>query len=240
MSEILLFSAGLDSFPAWHYLGKPPTLYFDSGHYGRQQEIDTVRALAAAHGMDLEISNELDLSRRATPQGDLIRFRNVLFAMLAALRADVIWCVGVKGDHTADKSPEAFARMSEMLTAFAGRPIRVDSPFWDMTKSEIVAWYLQAGLPVDELLQTFSCATPGTAFTHCGRCPSCLRRWIALTNNDITGHFASPPWAWDRIGTYYLPAMASGGYPLHRVEEFRRAMATVGALPEPPEEPPLH
>jgi len=45
--------------------------------------------------------------------------------MLAALRADVIWCVGVKGDHTADKSPEAFARMSAMLAAFAGRPVRV-------------------------------------------------------------------------------------------------------------------
>jgi 7-cyano-7-deazaguanine synthase len=27
--------------------------------------------------------------------------------MLAALRADVIWCAGVKGDHTADKSPVA-------------------------------------------------------------------------------------------------------------------------------------
>ncbi|MEU3455286.1 7-cyano-7-deazaguanine synthase [Micromonospora sp. NPDC006766] len=234
MSEILLFSAGLDSYPAWHYLGKPPTLYFDSGHYGRQQEIDTVRALAAVHGMDLEISNELDLSRRATPQGDLIPFRNVLFAMLAAFRADVVWCVGVKGDHTADKSPEAFARMSEMLTVFAGRPIRVDSPFWNMTKSEIVAWYLKAGLPVNDLLQTFSCATPEDAFAHCGRCPSCLRRWIALTNNDITGHFASPPWTWDRIRTHYLPAMASGGYPPHRVEEFGRAMATVGALPEPP------
>ncbi|GIJ29988.1 hypothetical protein Vqi01_51500 [Micromonospora qiuiae] len=230
MSEILLFSAGLDSFPAWHYLGKPPILYFDSGHYGGQQEIDTVRVLAAAHGMDLEISSELDLSRRATPQGDLIPFRNVLFAMLAAFRADVIWCIGVKGDHTADKSPEAFARMSEMLTAFAGRSIRVDSPFWDMTKSEIVAWYLKAGLPVDDLLQTFSCATPGAAFTHCGRCPSCLRRWIALANNDIdtSGHFASPPWNWDRIRTYYLPTMARGVYPAHRVEEFHRAMATVG------------
>src|SRR5687767_4386411 len=68
--EVLLFSAGLDSFPAWHFLGKPPALYFDSGHYGRQQEIDTVRALAAAHGMDLEISAELDLSARATKQGD--------------------------------------------------------------------------------------------------------------------------------------------------------------------------
>ncbi|GAB3066278.1 7-cyano-7-deazaguanine synthase [Micromonospora schwarzwaldensis] len=234
MRKILLFSAGLDSFPAWHYLGKPPALYFDSGHYGRQQEIDTVRALAATHGMDLEVSSELDLSSRATPQGDLIPFRNVLFAMLASFRAEVIWCVGVKGDHTADKSPEAFARMSEMLSAFADRPIRVDSPFWDMTKTDVVAWYLSSGLPVNDLLQTFSCATPGAALVHCGQCPSCLRRWIALTNNGVNGRFASSPWTWERIRTHYLPAMASGQYPPHRAQEFHRAMATVGLLPELP------
>ena len=227
--EVLLFSAGLDSFPAWHFLGKPPALYFDSGHYGRQQEIDTVQALAAANDMDLAISDELDLSAWATPQGDLIPFRNVLFALLAGLRADVIWCVGVKGDRTADKSPEAFARMSELLTEFAGRPVRVDSPFWDKTKTEIVAWYLTAGLPVDALLQTFSCATPGDRFEHCGQCPSCLRRWIALVNNGITWQFAHDPWMWDRVASYYVPAMAEGRYPPHRVEEFERAMATVTA-----------
>lgn len=227
MRETLLFSAGLDSFPAWYFLGKPPALYFDSGHYGRQQEINTVRALATAHDMDLEISAELDLSARATPQGDLIPFRNVLFAMLAAFRADIIWCIGVKGDHTADKSPQAFARMSDMLTKFANRPIRVDSPFWDKTKTEIVAWYLAAGLPVDALLHTFSCATPGDSLVHCGQCPSCLRRWIALVNNGITGTFAHDPWTWERVGSYYLPAMAEGRYPPHRVEEFQRAMSTV-------------
>ncbi|MEU8656112.1 7-cyano-7-deazaguanine synthase [Actinoplanes philippinensis] len=227
--QILLFSAGLDSFPAWHRLGKPPALYFDSGHYGRQQEIDTVRTLAFTHGMQLEISSELDLSARATRKGDLIPFRNVLFAMLASYRAEVIWCIGVKGDHTDDKSPEAFARMSTMLSEFAGHPIRVDSPFWDMTKTDVVAWYLAQGLPVQALLQTFSCATPGDRFEHCGRCPSCLRRWIALINNGLTGSFARDPWTWDRVSDYYVPAMADGRYPPERAAEFHRAMALVGA-----------
>ena len=116
MPEILLFSAGLDSFPAWHFLGRPPALYFDIRHHFREQELAAVKDLAGRCQMDLTISDELDLSAWDTPQGDLIPFRNVLLAMLAALRADVIWCAGVKGDHTADKSPEAFAAMSEMLT----------------------------------------------------------------------------------------------------------------------------
>ena len=147
MRQILLFSAGLDSFPAWHYLGRPPALYFDIRHHFREQELAAVSDLAGRCQMDLTISTELDLSAWDTPQGDLIPFRNVLLAMLAALRADVIWCAGVKGDHTDDKSPEAFAAMSEMLTRFAGRPVRVDSPFWEMTKTNIVAWYLREGLP---------------------------------------------------------------------------------------------
>ena len=228
MRPILLFSAGLDSFPAWHYLGRPPALYFDIRHHFREQELAAVSDLAGRCQMDLTISTELDLSAWDTPQGDLIPFRNVLLAMLAALRADVIWCAGVKGDHTDDKSPEAFAAMSEMLTRFAGRPVRVDSPFWEMTKTDIVAWYLREGLPAQDLLATFSCLTPGSRTEHCGRCPSCLRRWIALANNGLTGHFAADPWRWERVSSYYVQAMRDGTYPPHRAEEFFQALATAG------------
>ena len=228
MRQILLFSAGLDSFPAWHYLGRPPALYFDIRHHFQEQELAAVNDLAGRCQMDLTISTELDLSAWDTPQGDLIPFRNVLLAMLAALRADVIWCAGVKGDHADDKSPEAFAAMSEMLTRFAARPVRVDSPFWEMTKTDVVAWYLREGLPAQDLLATFSCLTPGSRTEHCGRCPSCLRRWIALANNGVTGHFAADPWRWERVTSYYVPAMRDGTYPQHRAEEFFAAMATVG------------
>lgn len=228
MREILLFSAGLDSLPAWHYLGRPPALYFDIRHHFRKQELTAVKNLADRCQMDLTISSELDLSAWDTPQGDLIPFRNVLLAMLAGLRADVIWCAGVKGDHTADKSPEAFGVMTDMLTTFADRPVRVDSPFWAMTKTSVVAWYLRQKLSADDLLATFSCLAPGSRMEHCGRCPSCLRRWIALANNGMTGHFAADPWRWERVTSYYVPAMRDGTYPPHRAEEFFQAMATVG------------
>ena len=62
MRQILLFSAGLDSFPAWHYLGRPPALYFDIRHHFREQELAAVNDLAGRCQMDLTISTELDLS----------------------------------------------------------------------------------------------------------------------------------------------------------------------------------
>jgi hypothetical protein len=63
---------------------------------------------------------------------------------------------------------------------------------------------------------------------HCGRCSSCLRRWIALANNQITGEFAANPWEWERVQSYYLGAMRDGTYPEHRAEEFFAALETVG------------
>lgn len=227
--EILLFSAGLDSFPAWHYLDRPPVLYADIGHRYRQAELCAISLLERRCGMKVTVSDELDLSAWQTDDV-IIPMRNVYLAMLASRHADTIWCVGVKGDDTLDKSPAAFAAMSEMLSRFTGRQIRVDSPFWDMTKTDIVAWYLQQQLPVDDLLLTFSCTEHPTR--HCGACPSCLRRWIALANNGITDRFTNDPWTWSRVSDYYLDAMRTGRYPDHRAQEFFAALATVGITPE--------
>ncbi|GAA3742384.1 hypothetical protein GCM10022225_27470 [Plantactinospora mayteni] len=229
--QLLLFSAGLDSFPAWHYLGQPPALYVDIRHRYRAPELQAIAALADRCGINLTISTELDLSAW---HGDdvIIPMRNVFLAMIASRHADAIWCIGVKGDHTLDKSPDAFEQMSQSLSSFAGRPITIASPFWDMTKTDIVAWYLAQGLPADNLLLTFSCTESGNASVHCGTCPSCLRRWIALANNNITtAEFASPPWQWHRVTDYYLPAMRAGRYPEHRAAELVSALATVGIRP---------
>ncbi len=232
MSDVLLFSAGLDSFPAWHYLNKPPTLYFDIGHRYRDQERAAVEALADRCGVEVTVSRELDLSRWEADDA-IIPLRNVYFAMLAANRADRIWCVGVKGDAIADKSPTAFRRISEMITDLSGRPVLLDSPFWQMTKSEIVGWYLAQGLPSDDLLLTFSCSRADSVAVHCGRCSSCLRRWISLVNNGIEAPFEADPWTWPLVTDYYVPAMRDGTYPDHRAAEFFAALDAVGFVPLP-------
>ena len=225
--EVLLFSAGLDSYPAWHVLGCPPGLYFDLGHRYAAQERSAIHALADAAGIEVEISDELRLGAWEADDA-IIPLRNAHLAMLAANRAQTIWCIGVKGDHTLDKSPTAFADMSAFISRLSGREVRVDSPFWDLTKTEIIAWYLGQGLPVEHLLLTFSCSRTDGSSVHCGRCSSCLRRWTSLVNNGVEADFESPPWTWDRVREFYLPAMRQGRYPDHRVHEFFTALATVG------------
>lgn len=230
-SEILLFSAGLDSFPAWHYLGRPAALYFDLGHRYARQERAAIAELAGRCEIDVTYSDELKLAEWEA--GDaIIPMRNAYFAMLAANRAPTVWCVGVKGDRTHDKSPEAFAQISQFVTTLSGRPLRLDSPFWTMTKTDIIAWYLSQGLPAEDLLATYSCSRLDGAMTHCGACSSCLRRWISLANNGIDAPFDAPPWQWEKVASYYVPAMRDGTYPDHRVAEFFTALDHVGFTPQ--------
>lgn len=233
VTSMLLFSAGLDSFPAWYYLDRPPALYFDLGHRYAEQELAAITALSARCGVEVEISHELRVGAREADDA-IIPMRNAHLAMLAAHRAEVVWCVGVKGDHTLDKSPAAFTTISRFVTAMTGRPVEVRSPFWAMTKTEIVAWYLAQGLPADDLLVTFSCSRGDGGTVHCGRCSSCLRRWISLANNGVDVHaqtFAASPWTWDRVAGYYVPAMRAGRYPDHRAHEFWAALDLVGFSP---------
>ncbi|GAA3432287.1 7-cyano-7-deazaguanine synthase [Kutzneria kofuensis] len=226
--EVLLFSAGLDSYPAWHYLGRPPGLYFDLGHRYASQERAAVAALSDAAGIEIEISDELRLGAWEAEDA-IIPLRNVHLAMHASNRAEMVWCIGVKGDHTLDKSRDAFADMGRFIARFSEKPTRVDSPFWDMTKTDIIAWYLAQGLPVEHLLLTFSCSRTDGSTVHCGRCSSCLRRWTSLVNNGVEAEFEHQPWTWDRVREFYIPAMRGGRYPDHRAHEFFAALATVGA-----------
>ncbi|WP_329431202.1 7-cyano-7-deazaguanine synthase (plasmid) [Streptosporangium sp. NBC_01495] len=230
MSELLLFSAGLDSFPAWYYLGRPPALYFDLGHRYAAQERAAITALSQRCGIEVTFSTELTLGDWEQDDA-IIAMRNAHLAMLAANRADTIWCVGVRGDHTLDKSPEAFADISAFMTRLSGRPLTLNSPFWQMTKTQIVAWYLAQGLAAEDLLLTFSCSRDDGSPAHCGQCSSCLRRWISLINNGIDAPFEAPPWQWRRVQEYYLAAMRDGTYPEHRAAEFWAALDAVDARP---------
>jgi 7-cyano-7-deazaguanine synthase len=196
--EILLCGGGIDSFVAWHYLGKPPALYFDLGDRNRDQEYRALDTLARRHGIRLVVSRELDLGSWELQDG-VIPFRQLHLAVLACHRADTVWCVALKGNRGTDKSSPAFERLSKLVSEVAGRDIRIDSPFRDMTKTEVVRWYVDQSLPVEDLICTHSCMKPKNTLLHCGRCAGCVRRWVALANNGIEAPFAEDPWRWEQV-----------------------------------------
>jgi hypothetical protein len=94
-----------------------------------------------------------------------------------------------------------------------------------MTKTEMVKWYLGAGLDPQILISTRSCYSPGD--NRCGACSACFRRWVAFTNNDISELHENDITKYSEIPKY-LEKMKHGKYDPVRAEETLRALRKVG------------
>ena len=200
---ILLFSGGIDSYVAYHYLNKPQTVYFDLGTPYTGKEIGVIQALIPTTIIDYS----LNLGSRQIGEKAYIPFRNLYLAMLAAKYDDTIVIAGVKDDDVSDKNEAIFQKFSDLLSELEDRPIQVISPFWNMTKEEVIAWYLQR-YPADNLLKTVSCYSQEDTI-YCGRCPSCFRKWCALKANNIDLDFYNKP----LMKEYYEKALAGNYIP---------------------------
>ena len=139
--RILLFSGGLDSYIAWHFLEKPKTVYFNLKTSYSDYEIRVEKELIP----DTIIDNSLNLASRQDSNSDaaFIPMRNLYLAMLACKYGDEIIICGLKDDCVVDKTPESFDICSGFLSTLNNKQIRVISPFWEMSKADIVKWYLE-------------------------------------------------------------------------------------------------
>lgn len=178
---ILLFSGGIDSFVAWHFLNKPRTVYFDVRSRYSEKEKAVVLGLIPSTIVD----SSLNLGDREVGEKAYIPFRNLLLACQAVKYSDTIVIAGLKDDQVSDKNEQMFFRFSDLMSDLEGRHIRVISPFWQMTKAQVVRWFLQNNGTPESLLRTISCYSPEPGVTYCGKCPSCFRKWCALIDNGI-------------------------------------------------------
>ncbi len=182
--QILLFSGGVDSLVAWHYLNFPQTLYFDCKSRYSKRELAVVKELINSTIVDCS----LDLSDREYGPRAYIPFRNLLFAAQAVKYSDTIWIAGLADDMVSDKNPTAFKQMSSTLSAMEKRNIEVKSPFWEKTKADVVAWYIKnttTNQDIQRLLNTISCYDQDCKTNYCGKCPACFRKWCAFRENGI-------------------------------------------------------
>lgn len=175
MKRVKLVSGGVDSYiMSQNYDGL--NVYVDFGQQYKEQEINALKKL----GVDFEII-KIDSNFKAT--ADIyINDRNLALAAVIAMiySPDEIMLAGLGDDNCKDKNPEAFRKMSRILTEFAEKPIKVISPYFDRTKGEIVQNFKKK----EKLPLTFSCYNPN-GDKPCGNCPACLRKAIALETNGV-------------------------------------------------------
>ena len=207
--EVLLYSAGLDSFLTASYLktsgSNPDLVYFDSGARCCDYEVDLMQSHHFKNntGFNVEIRKELNFSM--IEQDDaFIPNRNILAAVCAhgLKNYDTIYIGNSLSDRVNDNNEKVFNKLSELLSMMYDKEIKVTSPFYNEHKCDILKngiekrWLFSRNL-CDIYNMTFSCYNPvkdpirvnadehcstkHIINTHeCGCCPACLRKRICF------------------------------------------------------------
>jgi len=181
--EIILFSGGIDSYIGYYYLNKPQPVYFNLNSNYSKKEIDNFNNLH----LDKNIIIDNDLCFLGNMEQGLnahISYRNLYLALTASAKySNNIYICGLKDDNMTDKNKKVFDLWSSHLSELEDRPIKIDSPFWDMTKSDIVKWFSN-NYDKNLLLNTISCYSEKDN-KSCYECQSCFRRNCSLFEIDI-------------------------------------------------------
>ena len=168
MKALVLFSGGIDSTTALGLAIKK---------YGKDQVI----ALSVSYGQkhDKEIRAAIAY----------VPFRNGLFLSSAASIALSKECgviyYGAHADDSAgfaypDCSPVFNQAMNEAIWEGSGHQLKIEAPFVNVSKAEVVRIGLELGVPYE---LTWSCYEGGEK--PCGKCGTCIDRAAAFQANHV-------------------------------------------------------
>ena len=226
MSSVLLYTSGIDSWIAWWWLRgeKIDTLpvYVQLGHRYQRAELESVAYLRNWHqGPEPVLLRGPFLGHFEETDAN-IPLRNALLALMGSylLPGDgginKIFLIAQEGEQSIpDRSPDFFYRMTQLLRLLWGEEKipSLNPLFPNMTKVEMVKWYIEAGHDPYALLFCFSCFSPNAMGAHlpngCGECTACFRKWIALQHNDVDCNqcFRKPIRGWSGILEYTTRAL---------------------------------
>lgn len=190
MTSVILNSGGMDSFlVAFQTQNRSPVhVFVDIGHKYVEKELLSARRIAKHFGCDLIEMRGADIGRYEHATG-IIPLRNAELILCAAQHGDKV-LMGILADEmNSDKSFE-FLRAMETVVAISCRAqywqetpadFRVVTPLVGASKAHWIEKVYKYGTSADwsALLQTVSCYAAQE--THCGRCASCFKRWVALS-----------------------------------------------------------
>lgn len=225
--HVLMFSGGLDSYLAYLFLLdngiSPIVVYCAMGHSYQEEEIRAVKKLQEFHpDMDLYIDTTLSGLGEWEQEGAFIPNRNAFLALAGSLYGRKIWFGIMDGEQSfPDCKQDTFLYLSILATKLQGFPVIVDSPFWDLTKAEVINrlnpdYY-------SNLLHTTSCYHGN----NCGNCKACFRRWVAFELNDIQDSFKVNPWETE-LAAEYLEKAKKKEYGNKRSKEIIKALRKKG------------
>lgn len=233
--RVLLNSGGMDSFLLAYWLDrlpgpKPLHVFVDVGQTYVRKESRSARRIAAVFLHDIEFITGAKIARFEVGATGIIPFRNAELILCAAQYGDGVYLGVIGNEVNSDKSPEFLRAMKTVLDISHreqywtdGRKFELRTPLRSKTKTQLVGEYLRDGGNEEDLLKTVSCYD--AIDNHCGKCPSCFKRWVALENNGLQQRWEVPPW--EHVDFVELAAKMEGWHEL-RQTEVRLAFARVG------------
>ena len=195
--DIIGFSGGRDSLAAWYLLNKPLAIYINCKTKYSEKELKCIKNLQKLiPELKVKIIECPILGSFEYGSNAYIKYRNLIFACLMGNYGKKVRIIiaGNKSDNVEDKSKKAFKIMTDCLNSISKEDenIEVYSPFWKMTKTQLIAWFLNSykgsRKKVEKILQvSISCYSKENG--NCGKCPACLRSAISLFVNKVPINF---------------------------------------------------
>lgn len=197
--KVVLYSGGLDSFCLAHKVNPDVRLYFDLGLPENKKEIETIQQISAPG--ELIISDIFKLSEFKL-ENEVLPFRNLFLVTAAMYYGSEVYLGSTAADIIRDNNSIFAAKLTDLLKYISNDPnknpehlrsesIKIKTPFADKTKTQFVREYIENGGNVSLLLQTRSCYKDSDV--ECGECESCIKKFIAFTNNYLTTTFKKNP-----------------------------------------------
>ena len=209
MKHVILNSGGMDSALMMYYLRKTIgadqllSVFVSVKQKYEKKESTSAANLASRMGIEHVKMQGGHIANFEHSSG-IIPFRNAELILNAAQYGDDLYLGVLKDEVNSDKSEEFLSAMVQVLDIShtaqywtKGRKFRIHTPLKQATKTEHLANVYANGSQKDWLavLNTVSCYSDTK--THCGACPSCFKRWVALA--IVTGklqveEYATSPW----------------------------------------------
>ena len=235
MSKVILNSGGMDSFFVAIENPGAKHVFVDIGQAYLEKELLSASRIADHVGTDLIAVQGAQITRFEHQPSGIIPLRNAELILCAGQFGDDILLGILANEVNSDKSQEFLRAMECVMTISCrpqywsdGRNFRIHTPLGTRSKTELVRDLWQTHGPDSAhwkaMLQTVSCYDGGSQ--HCGACPSCFKRWVALTaatGRDYGAHFAIHP-ASEQPLSYWQ----AKGYNAQRIEEIEAAYAIAG------------
>lgn len=197
--KVVLFSGGIDSLCLSHAVKPDKLLYFDLGLPENKFELEHMKKLNLPY--ELVIDDRFRLADQKLPN-EVLPFRNLFLIVGAFFYGDEIYLGATSSSTNRDKNPTFANMLLELCKYIAHVPsknpphlleenMKILMPFKTKTKSQFIKEYLENGGSRETLLATRSCYD--SKELECGVCQSCIRKFVAFTNNGLPTNFNINP-----------------------------------------------